>query len=466
MAKNNNLTDFLTDVADAIRAKKGTSGKINPQDFSAEIASIETGGGGGSGTGGTAQTVQPKDVNFYDYDGTILYSYTKNEFLALAELPALPSHSGLICEGWNWTLADAKDYVTQYGIQEIGATYTTDDGKTRLYITVPKYRQDVPLYFQQSVANGVVIDWGDGSATQTLSGTGTVNATHHYEPGDYMITLEPNDSCVLGLGAGTSSYSLLGSPGNDRKVYLSLVTRAELGKRIKILAYAFRYCYNMKSVTIPRNCRTIENYAFAYCSSIDTFIYPDAEGFSAFGEYLHHYSRGLRIISLSKYSSITKNMLHYCSNVRTICIPPNIISLGDYSLGYTLPNRLIIPNGVTTIGQQAICYCDALSKLVLPSGLNTIKTSGICNNIALSHIIFPPNLGTIASGALQYNYGVRYYDFRAATKIPSLGSTTVFNNNNSDMQIIVPDSLYESWKAATNWTNVASKIIKASDYVE
>lgn len=46
MAKNDNLTDFLTDVASAIRAKKGTTDKINPQDFSSEIESIETGGGG------------------------------------------------------------------------------------------------------------------------------------------------------------------------------------------------------------------------------------------------------------------------------------------------------------------------------------------------------------------------------------------------------------------------------------
>lgn len=44
MAKSDNLTDFLTDVAEAIRAKKGTTGKINPQDFASEIASIESGG--------------------------------------------------------------------------------------------------------------------------------------------------------------------------------------------------------------------------------------------------------------------------------------------------------------------------------------------------------------------------------------------------------------------------------------
>lgn len=44
MSKENNLTEFLTDLADAIREKKGTSEKINPQDFSEEIRSIEGGG--------------------------------------------------------------------------------------------------------------------------------------------------------------------------------------------------------------------------------------------------------------------------------------------------------------------------------------------------------------------------------------------------------------------------------------
>lgn len=48
MAKDNNLKDLLTDVADAIRRKKGTTDLINPQDFSAEIDAIESGGGGGS----------------------------------------------------------------------------------------------------------------------------------------------------------------------------------------------------------------------------------------------------------------------------------------------------------------------------------------------------------------------------------------------------------------------------------
>lgn len=42
MSKQNNLTDFLTGVADAIRAKKGTTALINPQNFESEIGSIST----------------------------------------------------------------------------------------------------------------------------------------------------------------------------------------------------------------------------------------------------------------------------------------------------------------------------------------------------------------------------------------------------------------------------------------
>lgn len=44
MSKENNLTDFLTDVANAIREKKGTTDPINPQDFGDEIRNMSGGG--------------------------------------------------------------------------------------------------------------------------------------------------------------------------------------------------------------------------------------------------------------------------------------------------------------------------------------------------------------------------------------------------------------------------------------
>lgn len=43
MAKTDNLTDFMTDLANTIRAKKQSTGPINAQDFSTEIESISGG---------------------------------------------------------------------------------------------------------------------------------------------------------------------------------------------------------------------------------------------------------------------------------------------------------------------------------------------------------------------------------------------------------------------------------------
>lgn len=45
MARTNNLSNFLTDVANAIREKKGTEGTILASDFDTEIESLPSGGG-------------------------------------------------------------------------------------------------------------------------------------------------------------------------------------------------------------------------------------------------------------------------------------------------------------------------------------------------------------------------------------------------------------------------------------
>lgn len=57
MAKTDNLNDFLKDIADAIREKKGTSDPINAQDFADEIKNA-----GNSGSGGSASTMEYWDV--------------------------------------------------------------------------------------------------------------------------------------------------------------------------------------------------------------------------------------------------------------------------------------------------------------------------------------------------------------------------------------------------------------------
>ena len=366
MAKTDNLTDFLTDVANAIRKKKGTTGAINPQDFSSEIASIESGGGGG----GVVTSASVSDVNFYDYDGTILHSYTKEQFLALSAMPELPTRAGLICQGWNWTLNDAKEYVTDYGMLNIGTMYTTDDGDTRLYIRIAtEGRMTVPLRWSQTVANGVGIDWGDGSDIQTFTGTGNLNTTHTYAKcGDYVIRLKVASGCTLGLGSGSSSYCVMGGTGNNNVVYCNMLQKVEIGARVtSIGSAAFSSCYSLSSVSIPSSVTGIGNYAFIYCYSL---------------------------VSVS------------------------------------------IPSSVTSIGNNTFYNCYSLSSVSIPQGVTSINSS-----------------------AFSSCFGMAIYDFTKHTSVPTLANVNAFSNIPSDCVIKVPSSLLEEWKAATNWSTYASKIV-------
>ena len=124
-----NTTD-LTKVASAIREKGGTFDPlVYPDGFVIAIQAIQTGGGTTPGA--------PGDITFYDYDGTIVTSWTLSELAAKTALPDYPSHEGLTCQGWNWSLADLK---TTNRKMNVGAMYITDDGKTRIYIRLEEGR--------------------------------------------------------------------------------------------------------------------------------------------------------------------------------------------------------------------------------------------------------------------------------------------------------------------------------------
>lgn len=73
----NNLKDHLKEVADAIRAKKGTSDLINPQDFATEIGAISS---GGSGEGGGSNW---RYFDFSNMTTTGVESYATKSLLAM-----------------------------------------------------------------------------------------------------------------------------------------------------------------------------------------------------------------------------------------------------------------------------------------------------------------------------------------------------------------------------------------------
>ena len=72
------------------------------------------------------------------------------------------------------------------------------------------------------------------------------------------------------------------------------------------------------------------------------------------------------------------------------------------------------------------------------------------------------DITSIEANAFLNCYGVKFYDFTNCTSVPSLANTNAFSGIASDCKIVVPDSLYNSWK--TSWSTYSSYIVKESEY--
>ena len=55
-------------------------------------------------------------------------------------------------------------------------------------------------------------------------------------------------------------------------------------------------------------------------------------------------------------------------------------------------------------------------------------------------------------------------DMTGSTGVPELVNINNFDNTNDTYKVVVPDSLYDTWIAATNWASIASHIMKKSDW--
>ena len=80
MARNNNLHDFLTDIADAIREKHKDNNPINPQDFSSKIRNISSGGSNSSDDILYYKVVKDEsimmhDLSAWDFALEFMYAY-------------------------------------------------------------------------------------------------------------------------------------------------------------------------------------------------------------------------------------------------------------------------------------------------------------------------------------------------------------------------------------------------------
>ena len=419
-------------------------------------------------------TVAEKDVNFYDYDGTLLYSYTVEEAQKLTSLPKLPEQPGLICQEWNWTLDEIK---THNGNADVGATYVTDDGSTRLYVEMPDGLTTFKLILD---GYSGTIDWGDGSSVETFAG-GRKNLSHTYaHPGEYVISVKSDN---LLLGRNSSSYNLISDLSTSNYALFNTLKKVELGASMgRIDSDTFEQCNELKSITIPKNTRELSSYAFKKCQKLSSVILP--RGIGTIGSYCFDSCYTMKTVSIGNgTTSIGNYAFQNCYNLASITLPDSVTSIGTNAFYYTygfenvsLSNGLTsidanafancyglrsitIPNSVSSIGNNAFSTCTQLVNVTIPNSVTTMGTYAFAGCYGLSKIAMPSGVTTISNYIFRNCKGLKIVDFTSHSEVPVLSNINSFDGLPTDYEIRVPVSLYDSWKSATNWSGLAYKIV-------
>ncbi|MDE6773642.1 MAG: leucine-rich repeat domain-containing protein, partial [Treponemataceae bacterium] len=205
--------------------------------------------------------------------------------------------------------------------------------------------------------------------------------------------------------------------------------------------YAFRGCGKLTSVTIPASVETIENYAFNGCSSLDTVTYQGtlAQWCALNGSDLVSYAERVTIdgenlkdktelVIPGGVERIGSGAFRGCGNLTSVTIPASVKTIGSNAFngcnsletvtyqgdlaqwcaldgGYNLMSSaervtiagedlqdmtdLVIPDGVTSIGNGAFRGCANLTSVTIPAGVKTIGDSAFRECSGLTEVTIP-----------------------------------------------------------------------------
>ncbi len=351
-------------------------------------------------------SVASKDVNFYDGYGVRVAAYSFADAANMTVLPAFPVRSGISFTKWSKTISEVRAATEPLDVFAVGGS---SDGKTKLFIAITStLRATIPLYIQQSVSGGVTIDWGDGSATQTISGTGAVNTTHTYSAvGEYTISLAVT-SGSLGFG-NNSTASLIGGTNSG---YRNALVGCIVGAGVTSIGYNALYeCMNLEYCIIPQTVTSIGQAAF-----------------------------------------------YRCYKLKFVGIPNEIVSMGGSTFSDCLSlKNTCRTNGAASMAGYEMSGCRTLENLVIPSAVTAIGTYAFSGNIYLKQLIIPPLVTSIGAGTFNVCSSLKKITFKPTTP-PTVADSNAWTGVPADCVIEVPTANLSAYQAATNYGPIAAQM--------
>lgn len=211
---------------------------------------------------------------------------------------------------------------------------------------------------------------------------------------------------------------------------------------VTINDYAFYNCNNLQDVTFPTTLRTIGQYAFSYCYAIENVIIP--EGVTSIG-YRAFYN------STSTTWNETTQQNEYAAKMKTLSLPSTLTTMGNYAFAYN-PNlqTVTFAEGITTISNYAFRYCYSLSELNLPNSLQSIGNYAFQYAQQLAAVTLPEGLQSI--GNLAFGECQNLKTITCKNLVPlGLSNYVIGSSYDSQCTLYVPAVAVNAYKVADYW---------------
>ena len=226
---------------------------------------------------------------------------------------------------------------------------------------------------------------------------------------------------------------------------------------------AFYNCDYITDIEIPDSITSIGKNAFAGCTKLDNVYIKDIAKWCS--------------INFSNYSSnplyYTKNLYLNNSLITDLIIPDGVTGIGNYAFVGCYLSSVTIPDSVTRIGNYAFKNCDNLLKVNIPENMKSIGIGAFssCNNLDEVYITDIAKWCSIDFGGNPLHYANNLYlngSLITDLIIPD-GVTGIndyaFENCNSIINVTIPKSVVNIGKLAFSGCEILTNI-DISDGVE
>ena len=481
MSKQNNLTDFLTDVANAIRAKKGSTELINPQNFSAEIAAL-SGGLEVIEMTETTATIEPNKVYVWgmveSLDITLGASTDDSDFFAFRFRCSKPTMTSLTVNGATWA-DDTELDAEGKPVLDLGSWYQCEikGGTSALYARLAHYIPFADANVEAVLlANGV----GDGlGITYKDAEKVTLNVFK------YIFV---NNTDILSFDEfqyfnGFDSFGFSVSAGKSGFANCTSLLRITLPKTIKTLVDGhatntggggvFWGCSSLEKIENTSQIEHIGNRAFNLCSSLKSIDLSSVK-FIGEGAFFQNTTLGNVILS-DNIETIGANAFYQCTAL-SIDITGKLSKIESLNGGGAfyqtqIYGDVIMPklNSITTIYYSSKDFQETKIDRILdlgtlatfPDGFEVGYRGTFAHCESLTMTIIPSTLTDFEKSTFYGDTSLEVVVCKASTP-PTLYAST-FKSTNSTFKIFVPATSVEAYKTAEVWVDFAERIKAIED---